>query len=74
MGNVTKQKLDKILDSLRDLPPQEVQSLMRRLFKEGLYKPPTVESITRKAEQIVKENELSPEVVDEAIEWARSRK
>ncbi|HSE82921.1 MAG TPA: hypothetical protein VLB01_00065 [Thermodesulfobacteriota bacterium] len=74
MRNVTKQKLDKILESLRDLPPQEVQSLMRRLFKEGLYKPPTLEGITRKAERIVKENELSPEVVDEAIEWSRSQK
>ena len=74
MGNVTKQKLDKILDSLRDLPPQEVQGLMRRLFKEGLYKPPTLGNITQKAERIIKENELSPEVVDEAIEWSRSQK
>jgi len=71
---MARQKLERILDSLRDLPPQEVQSLMRRLFKEGLYRPPTLEYITRKAEQIVKENKLPPEVVDEAIGWARSQK
>ncbi|GEM_PF-3591943 len=71
---MAKQKLEKIFDSLRDLPPQEVQSLMRRLFKEGLYRPPKLENITRKAEQIIEENNLPPELVDEAIEWARSQK
>jgi hypothetical protein len=71
---MARQKLEKILESLRDLPPQEVQSLMRRLFKEGLYRPPTLDDITRKAEQIVKENKLPPDVIDKAIKWAKSQK
>ena len=53
--NMAKQKLEKILESLRDLPPQEVQSLMRRLFREGLYRPSTLEDIPQKAERIVKD-------------------
>jgi uncharacterized Fe-S cluster-containing MiaB family protein len=74
MKNMAKQMLEKIMDNLRDLPPKEVQTLMRRLFKEGLYRPPKLGDITRKAEQITKENRLSPKVVDEAIKWARSQK
>ncbi len=74
MKNMAKQKLEKIMDNLRDLPSKEVQILMRRLFKEGVYRPPKLGDITRKVEQITGENRLSPKVVDEAIKWARSQK
>ena len=72
--DMAKQKLEKILESLLDLPPQEVQSLMRRLFKEGLYRPPKLEDITRRVEHVVKENKLPSEIIDKAIGWARSQK
>lgn len=71
---MAKQKIDKMLIRLRELPPKELQNLMRKLFKEELYKPPTLESINEEAERIVEDNGLPLELVDEAIKWAKSQK
>ncbi len=63
-----------IIDALVQFTPRELKEIIRELFKQKAFVPPTLEEITREAGKTVRKERLKPEVVQEAIKWARSKR
>jgi hypothetical protein len=63
-----------LLDALGQLPPNDVKKLIDALFMKKLFRKPDFEAVAAKARWVVKKEELSPAVVEEAVAWARKQK
>jgi len=63
-----------VVNALLQLKPKELKNILNTLFKQKLFAPPSLREITKETSSIVKSKNLGPEVVEEAIEWARSQK
>lgn len=63
-----------LLNALEQLPPEELKSIIDTLFLKGSLGKPNFEDIAIKAREVVKEEKLKPEIVEEAIQWARNQK
>ncbi len=63
-----------IINALSQFSPRELKGIIGELLRQKSFVPPTLEEITKEAGKIVKRERLKPEVVQEAIKWARSRK
>lgn len=65
---------NQIVRALEQLPQDEIKKVIDTLFLKGLYKKPDFEKVSAKTKKIIKKHELKPEVVEEAIQWARRQK
>lgn len=65
---------DQLVKALAQLPHHEIKKVIDVLFLKGLYKKPDFEETSAKTKKIIKKHELKPEVVEEAIQWARRQK
>lgn len=63
-----------IIDALVQFTPRELKEIIRELFKQKAFVPPTLDEITREAGKTIRKEKLKPEVVQEAIKWARSKR
>jgi hypothetical protein len=63
-----------VVNALLQFRPKELKNILNTLFKQKLFIPPSLREITKEASSIVKSKNLGPEVVEEAIKWARSQK
>ena len=63
-----------VLNALSQFPPETLKKIIDNLFRKKLYVPPTLAEITEEAAGTVKKQKISPAVIDEAIQWARSQK
>lgn len=46
---------------------------MKRLFKKRLYKISDYESITKRIRKRIKKNNLTQDIIQESVEWARRK-
>lgn len=65
---------NQIVKALEQLPQDEIKKVIDTLFLKGLYKKPDFEEVSAKTRKIVKKHKLKPEIVEEAIQWARRQK
>ncbi|MDP2755002.1 MAG: hypothetical protein Q8P40_11525 [Nitrospirota bacterium] len=63
-----------VINALLQLTPKELKNTLNALFKQKLFIPPTLREITKEASSIVKREGIGPDVVEEAIKWARVQK
>lgn len=63
-----------IITALSQFSPRELNGIIGELLRQKSFVPPTLEEITKAAGKIVKRERLKPEIVQEAIKWARSKK
>ncbi|MBI4972491.1 MAG: hypothetical protein HZC16_01595 [Candidatus Omnitrophica bacterium] len=63
-----------LLNALEQLPPPDLKKLIDTLFLKRLFKKPDFEDVAQKVRTAVKKEGLTPEVAEEAVEWARKQK
>ena len=63
-----------VVNALLQFKPKELKNILNALFQQKLFTPPSFREITKEASSIVKSKNLGPEVIEEAIKWARSQK
>ena len=63
-----------LLDALGQLSPNDVKKLIDGLFLKKLFRKPDFEKVSAKVRRTVKEEGLSPKVVEDAVAWARKQK
>lgn len=75
MANLTIEiSKQQVVNALLQFRPKELKNILNTLFKQKPFIPPSLREITKEASSIVKSKNLGPEVVEEAIKWARSQK
>lgn len=63
-----------LLHALEQLPQNELKKIIDTLFMKRLIKKPDFEEVAAKTRKIIKKRGLTPDVVEEAIQWARKQK
>ena len=63
-----------LLKALEQLPPDDLKKIIDALFLKKLFKKPEFDDVAAKAKQVVEKEGLKPDVVEEAIEWARKQR
>lgn len=63
-----------LLNALGQLPPNDVKKLIDALFLEKLFRKPEFEAVATKTRRVVRKEGISPQVVEEAVAWARKQK
>lgn len=63
-----------LLNALEQLPPDDLKKIIDALFLKKLFKKPEFDDVAAKAKQVVEKEGLKPDVVEEAIEWARKQR
>lgn len=63
-----------LLNALGQLPPNDVKKLIDALFLKKLFRKPEFEAVATKARRVVRKEGISPQVVEEAVAWARKQK
>lgn len=63
-----------LLHALEQLPQNELKKIIDTLFMRRLIKKPDFEEVAAKTRKIIKKRGLTPDVVEEAIQWARKQK
>lgn len=63
-----------LLNALGQLPPNDVKKLIDALFLKKLFRKPDFEMVATKARRVVRREGLSPQLVEEAVSWARKQK
>ncbi|HEB76850.1 MAG TPA: hypothetical protein ENJ04_10900 [Nitrospirae bacterium] len=63
-----------LLNALEQLPPDDLKKIIDTLFLKKLFKKPEFDEVAAKVKQIVEKEGLNPDVVEEAIEWARKQR
>ena len=63
-----------LLNALEQLPPDDLKKIIDTLFLKKLFKKPEFDEVAAKAKQVVEKEGLKPDVVEEAIEWARKQR
>jgi hypothetical protein len=75
MGNPSIQLSKKqVIEALVQFTPRELNGIIKTLFKQKSFAPPTVEEITQEAGKVIKRGGLKPGTAKEAVKWARSKK
>lgn len=62
-----------LLNALEQLPPDDLKKIIDALFRKKLFKKPEFEEVSARVKRIVKKEGLKPDVVEEAIDWARKQ-
>jgi len=62
-----------LLNALEQLPPDDLKKIIDALFLKKLFKKPEFAEVSARVKRIVKKEGLKPDVVEEAIEWARKQ-
>ena len=63
-----------LLNALGQLPPRELKKIIDTLFVKKFLQKPNFEEVSVRTRKIVKKTGLKPEVVGDAIKWARRQK
>lgn len=63
-----------LLNALGQLPPNDVKKLIDELFLKKLFRKPEFEAVATKARRVVRKEGIPPQVVEEAVAWARKQK
>ncbi len=63
-----------LLNALGQLPPGDVKKLIDALFLKKLFRKPDFETVAAKTRRVVRKEGISPQVVGEAVAWARKQK
>lgn len=63
-----------LVSALSQFSPEALKKVIDDLFRKKLYKPHSLDEITREASAMVCTAKLGPETVAEAVKWARSQK
>lgn len=63
-----------LLNALGRLPQNDLKRIVDTLFLKRLFKQPDFEEVSAKTRRIIRKKALKPEVVEEAIQWARKQK
>lgn len=63
-----------IINALAQFSQRELKGIIGELLRQKSFVPPTLEEITREAGKTIRKEGLKPEIVQEAIKWARSKK
>lgn len=63
-----------LLSALEQLPQNDLKKLIDTLFLKRLFKKPDFEEVSAKAMRIVKRKALKPDIVEEAVKWARRQR
>ncbi len=63
-----------LLNALEQLPPNDLKKIIDTLFLKRLFKKPDFEEVSAKARRVIKKEGLAPEVVEDAVKWARKQK
>ncbi len=74
--NVQTLEFDKkqLIKALVKYTPNELKDIIDELLNQKAFTSSTLDEITNEASTIVKDRSLSPDIVKDAIEWARSKK
>jgi len=69
-------KLDRkqIVNLLAQYPENDLKDIFSDLINLRLYKPPKFDDITEIAKRIVNKEKLNPQIIDDAITWAREKR
>ena len=63
-----------LLHALEKLPQKELKKIVDTIFMKGLIEKPNFEEVAAKTRRIIKKRGLTPDVVEEAVRWARKQK
>ena len=63
-----------LLNALGQLPPNDVKKLIDELFLKKLFRKPEFDAVSTKARRVVRKEGIPPQVVEEAVAWARKQK
>lgn len=63
-----------VVNALLQFESKEIKNILNTLFRQKLFTPPSLREISKEASSIAKRKGLGTEVVEEAIQWARSQK
>ena len=63
-----------LLNALGQLPPNDVKKLIDALFLKKLFRKPEFEAVATKARRVVRKEGISPQVIEDAVAWARKQK
>lgn len=63
-----------LVAALSQYPPEALKKVIDDLFRKKLYVPRPLDEISREAAAAVNRAKLGPEVAEEAVKWARSKK
>jgi hypothetical protein len=63
-----------LLHALEQLPQVELKKIIDTLFMKRLIRKPNFEEVAIKTRKIVEKRRLTPDVVEEAVQWARKQK
>jgi len=75
MSNATIEISKKqVLEALVQLSPKDLKYVVGRALRKKSFAPPALKKLTTKGRGIVKQEGLKPEVVRDAVKWARSVK
>ncbi len=65
---------EKLIEGLSALSLKEIKDIMDLLIQNKLFKPPSAEEIYKDASEVIARENLTPEVAEEAVKWARDKK
>ncbi|MEK6590856.1 MAG: hypothetical protein AABZ11_09290 [Nitrospinota bacterium] len=63
-----------LLNALEQLSPEDIKKIINTLFLKRLIKKPNFEEVSAKVKKVVKKEGIKPEIVEEAVQWARKQK
>ena len=63
-----------LLDALEQLPQNDLKKLIDTLFLKRLFKKPDFDDVLAKTKRVVKKQRINPEIVEDAIKWAKKQK
>jgi hypothetical protein len=63
-----------LLNALEQLSPEDIKKIINTLFLKRLLKKPDFEEVSAKVKKVVKKGGIKPEIVEEAVQWARKQR
>lgn len=71
---ITKTQKEKLIEQVSILPYRDVKELINALLQKKLYRPTSSKIIYKEASAVARNKKLSPQVAEEAVQWAREKK
>jgi hypothetical protein len=63
-----------LLNALEQLRGKDLKKVIDAIFLRGLFKKPDFEDVSKRAKRVIKRQQLNPNIVEEAVQWARKQK
>ncbi|MFH1288168.1 MAG: hypothetical protein ABII25_05675 [bacterium] len=63
-----------LLNALEQLPKDNIKKIIDTLFLKNLFNKPNFEDVAVKVRKSIERQGLAPDVVEEAVKWARKQK